>query len=205
MAPFLRNVLLDRDGTLIEERHYLCDPDGVALIPGAGPALARLVRAGVRLFGVTNQSGIGRGYYGLEQYLAVQARLNALLAAYGVVLEETAYCPHAPDMGCACRKPGTGMFTALAARHDLRPAETAVIGDAASDIAFGLALGSPLTILVRTGHGPRHIRELGLYDAADPIQLPTQHEPGWPHVLAKDLPTAVDHLLLTCDTPGSVP
>jgi D-glycero-D-manno-heptose 1,7-bisphosphate phosphatase len=206
MPPAIRNVLLDRDGTIIEERHYLCDPEGVALVPGGGEALARLARAGMRLFTVTNQSGIGRGYYGTTQYEAVRDRLDTLLAPYGVQLTETAHCPHAPADGCACRKPATGMFTALAARHGLLAAATAVIGDAASDIAFGLALGSPLTILVTTGHGARHARELGLPqlpDAAAALAL-SARLPGWPHVLARDLPAAVDHLL-ACAAPGSAP
>ncbi|MEA5088669.1 HAD family hydrolase [Solidesulfovibrio sp.] len=206
MPAAIRNVLLDRDGTVIEERHYLCDPEGVVLVPGGGKALARLVRAGMRLFAVTNQSGIGRGYYDPAQYEAVRNRLDALLAQYGVRLTETAHCPHAPAEGCACRKPATGMFTALAARHGLLAAETAVIGDAASDIAFGLALGSPLTILVTTGHGARHARELGLpqlpNDAAS-LAL-SARRPGWPHVLARDLPAAVDHLLAYAG-PGSAP
>ena len=206
MPPALRNVLLDRDGTIIEERHYLCAPEGVALVPGVGEALARLTRAGMRLFAVTNQSGIGRGYYDTAQYEAVRERLDALLAPYGVSLTETAHCPHAPSDGCACRKPATGMFTALAARHGLLAAETAVIGDAASDIAFGLALGSPLTILVTTGHGARHARELGLPPLPDDAaSLPLgARRPGWPHVLARDLPAAVDHLLAYA-APGGAP
>jgi D-glycero-D-manno-heptose 1,7-bisphosphate phosphatase len=205
MPPIIRNVLLDRDGTVIEERHYLHDPQGVALVRGCGEALAKLARAGLRLFAVTNQSGIGRGYYGQHQYEAVRERLDALLAAHGVRLAETAHCPHAPDDACACRKPATGMFEALAARHGLLAAETAVIGDAASDIAFGLALGSPLTILVVTGHGVRHARELGLPDPSDPVMVLSDRRPGWPHVLARDLPAAVDHILLAHVAPRSGP
>ncbi|WP_428559324.1 MAG: D-glycero-alpha-D-manno-heptose-1,7-bisphosphate 7-phosphatase [Solidesulfovibrio sp. DCME] len=201
MPQAITNVLLDRDGTIIEERHYLSDPDGVALVPGAGEALAGLARAGVRLFGVTNQSGIGRGYYGLADYRAVQARVDALLAAHGVTLTETAFCPHAPAEGCACRKPATGLFTALADRHGLVGAETAVIGDAASDIAFGLAFGSPLTILVATGHGARHARELGLPELAGPLLVPAARRPGWPHALARDLPAAVAHILSVMAAP----
>jgi D-glycero-D-manno-heptose 1,7-bisphosphate phosphatase len=195
MFPKIRNVLLDRDGTVIEERHYLCDPDGVALVPGGGAALGRLTRAGVRLFCVTNQSGIGRGYFDLAKYQAVQERLLSLLPPFGAVLTDTAFCPHAPDAACVCRKPAIGLFTALAATHGLLAAETAIIGDAASDIAFGLAAGFPLTILVQTGHGARYARELGLPDLSGPSLLLKDRRPDWPHVLARDLPAAADFLL----------
>ncbi|MEA4857988.1 HAD family hydrolase [Solidesulfovibrio sp.] len=203
MPQAIANVLLDRDGTLIEERHYLSDPAGVALVPGAGEALSRLSRAGLRLFGVTNQSGIGRGYYGVADYEAVRTRLDGLLAPFGVALAETAFCPHAPDAGCPCRKPATGMFEALAARHGLAAGQTAVIGDAASDIAFGLAFGSPLTILVATGHGARYARELGLPELAGPSLPLAERRPGWPHVLARDLPAAVAHILAVLGAEGA--
>ena len=80
MSAPIRHILLDRDGTVIVERHYLADPDGVELLPGVGESLARLTRAGAKIYLVTNQSGIGRGYYGEADFQAVQARLLALLA-----------------------------------------------------------------------------------------------------------------------------
>jgi len=91
MAPRIRNVLLDRDGTIIEERNYLSDPAGVALIPGAGEALGRLTRAGIRLYCVTNQSGIGRGYYTAAEFEAVQQRLLSLLPPYGAAILDTGF------------------------------------------------------------------------------------------------------------------
>ncbi|MFQ9866240.1 MAG: HAD-IIIA family hydrolase [Bilophila wadsworthia] len=79
-------VLLDRDGTLIEDKHYLSEPSGVALLPGVGPALSRLVQAGHRLFLVSNQSGVGRGYFTEQAVVACQKRLEELLEPYGVAL-----------------------------------------------------------------------------------------------------------------------
>jgi len=201
--PFIRNVLLDRDGTIIEDRHYLCDPEGVVLVPGAGPALARLAHAGCGLFCVTNQSGIGRGYYTEAAFAAVQRRLMDLLAGQGVSLADTVHCPHPPEAGCACRKPATGLFDQLRARHGLDPAATAVIGDAASDIAFGLALGAPLTILVATGHGAKTAASLGLPALHGPVLELPDRRPDGPHVLARDLDAAVDWLLGQADTPGT--
>jgi D-glycero-D-manno-heptose 1,7-bisphosphate phosphatase len=195
VAAAIRNVLLDRDGTIIEDRHYLSDPDAVVLVPGAGEALGRLTRAGLRLFCATNQSGIGRGYFGPADFEAVEARIRDLLRPYGAVLADTAFCPHGPDEGCACRKPGIGLFAALAGRHGLLPAETAVIGDKASDIGFGLALGSPLTILVATGHGAEQAAALGLPGLRGPVRVLADRRPGWPHVLARDLPAAAASLL----------
>ncbi len=177
--PDIETVLLDRDGTVIEDKHYLSDPAQVRLIPGAAQALARLQAAGMRLFVVSNQSGIGRGRFTEADHLAVHARLTELLAAHGVHLTDAAFCPHAPDAGCACRKPRTGQWELLRRRHGLDPATTVVIGDKASDVAFGHALGARLTILVLTGHGRA---EAG--------------KPGPPpHAVAPDLAAAVDMLL----------
>ena len=195
MPSPIRHILLDRDGTVIVERHYLADPGGVELYPGAGQALARLVRAGADLYLVTNQSGIGRGYYGEAEFQAVQARLLELLAPFGAPIIATAHCPHGPDVGCDCRKPAAGLFARLAAAYHLDPAATAVIGDKASDIAFGLGIGSPCTILVTTGHGQHATAALGLPALTEPWRKLADRRPDWPHVLAHDLPAAADYLL----------
>lgn len=205
MAPTLRHILLDRDGTVIVDRHYLARPDGVELLPGAGEALARLHRAGADLHLVTNQSGIGRGYYGEAEFQAVQARLRELLAPYGAPIRSTAHCPHGPEAGCDCRKPATGLFAQLAATQGLDPAATVVIGDKASDIAFGLAIGSPLTILVATGHGQRAAQALGLPELSGPWLELADRQPDWPHVLARDLPAAADYLLAGRIAPNPAP
>ena len=202
MSTSIRHVLLDRDGTVIVDRHYLADPDGVELIPGAGEALARLARAGAALHLVTNQSGIGRDYYGETDFQAVQTRLLELLASFGAPITATAHCPHGPDAGCGCRKPATGLFDRLAAAHGLSPDETAVIGDKASDVAFGLAFGARLAILVTTGHGQGAAAALGLPPLTAPWLEMADRRPDWPHVLARDLPAAADYLLarrLVCD------
>jgi len=102
----LAAVLLDRDGTVIEDRHYLSDPSGVALLPGAAAGLAALAAAGARLFLVTNQSGIGRGYFTEADLHACNARLSDLLRGHGVCLADTAFCPHGPDDGCLSKLKG---------------------------------------------------------------------------------------------------
>jgi len=139
----VRNILLDRDGTLIEDGHYLSDPARVTLLPGVAHALGRLSRTGCRLFVVSNQSGVGRGYFSLESAHACNARLVQLLAAHNVYVADMLLCPHSPEEGCACRKPRTGMWDALRGRHGLQAAHTVMIGDKCDDVRFGRAAGLP--------------------------------------------------------------
>lgn len=172
MALF-RNILLDRDGTVIEDRHYLSDPAGVTLFPGAGQALAALAAAGCRLFLVTNQSGIGRGYFTLADLDACQQRLADLLAPFGVAFTDVVYCPHGPEADCHCRKPRTGMWETLRQRHGLDPAETVIIGDKRDDIgvATGASLGAG--ILVLTGKGADHASKMGVCPSVSPASSPS--------------------------------
>lgn len=145
-------VLLDRDGTLIVEKHYLHDPAEVELEAGAVEALAALRDAGYVLAGVTNQSGVGRGYYGLDAVAACNARVDELLAAHGVTIAGWYVCPHGPADDCACRKPLPGLAEAAAAELGLDLARSWVIGDKPSDAGLGLAVGAR-AVLVATGHG----------------------------------------------------
>ena len=191
----IRDVLLDRDGTVIENRHYLADPDGVVLLPGAGEALARLTLAGKRLFLVTNQSGIGRGYHSVEDFNACQERLAALLEAYGVRITDVAFCPHGPEEGCSCRKPASGMWEQLRDRNGLHPESCAMVGDSVVDVGFGLGSGLAATVLVRTGGGDDHAGTLGLPHLQGTVQHFPKKKPEWPHLQAKDLTAAVDWLL----------
>jgi D-glycero-D-manno-heptose 1,7-bisphosphate phosphatase len=150
--PERRFVLLDRDGTVIVEKHYLSDPDQLELVPGAAAGLRRLAAAGAGLVLVTNQSGIGRGYFDEARLAQIHARLVDALRAEAVALDGIYVCPHHPDDGCACRKPRTGLVLRAAAELGFDPARAFVVGDMASDVALGRALGAT-TLLVRTGHG----------------------------------------------------
>ena len=147
-------VFLDRDGTLIEERIYLSDPERVVLLPGASSALSDLKDAGFALVVVTNQSGIARGLYGENEYRAVTRRLDDLLAEAGSSVDATLYCPHHPNFGpaCECRKPATGMFRQATAELGLDLADSYYVGDKALDVTPALELGG-VGVLVRTGFG----------------------------------------------------
>ena len=144
-------VLLDRDGTIIHDKHYLADPAGVELLPGAVEGLTLLAESGLRLFVVTNQSGIGRGYFPESAYHACSMAMEDLLRESGVALSSSAFCPHGPDAACACRKPALGMWYSLKEQHALDASRTAMVGDKAEDAAFGRAAGFPAVVLVLTG------------------------------------------------------
>ena len=150
--PARRFVVLDRDGTLIEEREYLSDPDRVRLLAGVAPALRELRQMGYGLVVITNQSGIGRGFFDRAQLQRVHQRLGELLQAEGVYLDALYVCPHAPEDGCACRKPKLGLLQKAAEDLGFDMASSIVIGDKTSDIEMGGMAGA-VTFLVRTGYG----------------------------------------------------
>ena len=148
-------ICFDRDGTLNREVHYLSNPDDVELYPEVIPALQQLTRAGYSIFVVTNQSGIGRGYYTEEDMHAVNHRLAELLAANGISIAEFYFCPHTPDAGCTCRKPRRALLDQAAADLSFDPADIIVVGDKIIDVEFGQNAGGR-GILVRTGHGSEY-------------------------------------------------
>ncbi len=135
-------VFLDRDGTIMEDKHFLADAEGVMLLPNAAEGLRRLRALGARLVVITNQSGVGRGYFPIEAVERVNWRLAELLAAEGVELDGVYVCPHAPEAGCDCRKPGTELFRRAASELGLDLAEAVVIGDRDPDVEAGRALSA---------------------------------------------------------------
>jgi D-glycero-D-manno-heptose 1,7-bisphosphate phosphatase len=147
-------VFVDRDGTIISERSYLADPEGVGLVPGALAALADLRRAGFALVMVTNQSGIALGLYTERDYQAVAARLTEVLEEGGVHFDRTEYCIHHPEVTgpCGCRKPATGMHLRAAADLGVDVRKSYYVGDKVTDVLPALELGGQ-GILVRTGYG----------------------------------------------------
>ena len=143
---------MDRDGTLIVEKNYLSDAGGAELLPHAAEALRRLRDANFGIAIITNQSGIARGYLDAGRLDAIHDRVRDLLAAEGASVDAVYVCPHHPDDGWACRKPGTALIEEAARDHDIDLQRSFIIGDNESDIACGK--NSRLTsILVRTGYG----------------------------------------------------
>jgi len=150
--PHRRWIALDRDGTIIQERNYLSDPHQVELIPGAAKGLRQLQQIGLGLVVITNQSGIGRGYFDQARLDLIHQRVGQLLEAEGVRLDGIYFCPHMPEDDCLCRKPRSGLLESAAKDHDFDPKACFIIGDKASDIEMGQRVGAA-TLLVRTGYG----------------------------------------------------
>jgi len=147
-----RFVILDRDGTIIEERHYLSDPDQVELIPGVREGLRQLSDMGLGLVVVSNQSGVGRGFFDRTQVDLVNERMCALLGEEGIFLQGIYYCPHVPEEHCRCRKPESGFVEQAAEELGFDPQEGFVIGDKACDVELGHRIGAT-TFWICTGNG----------------------------------------------------
>jgi len=145
-------VFFDRDGTLIEERNYLADPGGVVLLPGAADAVRRAREAGYLAVILTNQSGVGRGYFTLNEVEAVNRRLRELLAAGRGALDGIYVCPHAPEEDCPCRKPRTGLVEQAARELEIDLSGSWVVGDKAADVELARNAGMR-AVLVETGYG----------------------------------------------------
>lgn len=140
-------VILDRDGTLVVDRGYLDDPAGLAFEFGAVQGLQWLYAHSYRLVVISNQSGVGRGYFPIDRLYAMNERLHAMVESVGVRLEGVYCCPHAPQENCACRKPAQGLMRDAATELGFDPASAVVIGDKETDIDFGRRAGAT-TVLI---------------------------------------------------------
>jgi D-glycero-D-manno-heptose 1,7-bisphosphate phosphatase len=145
-------VLLDRDGTIIVHKEYITSPIDVKLIPGVAEGIRLLRKLGLIVAVVTNQSGIGRGYFGLNDLELIHQRMEKLLADNGAAVDAIYFCPHHPDEGCECRKPAPGLALKAARDFGINLADSFVIGDNICDVELGQKIGAT-TILVRTGYG----------------------------------------------------
>jgi D-glycero-D-manno-heptose 1,7-bisphosphate phosphatase len=136
-------VFLDRDGTVMEDAHYIKSPDQVRLIPGAAAAVKRINDARVPAIVITNQSGIARGIFTVADYEAVRRHFESLLEAHGAHIDASYYCPHHPTItgACDCRKPGTKMFEDAIRDFALDPTKVAYVGDRWRDVVASKKLG----------------------------------------------------------------
>jgi histidinol-phosphate phosphatase family protein len=171
-------LILDRDGTIVEERGYIADAVDLVALAGVTDTLARVRAAGVVVAVVTNQSAVARGIVSESELEVLHERIRSL----GV--DAVYHCPHLPDAGCECRKPRPGLMQRAVAELGLDPERTLVVGDNITDCLAARAAGLA-AVLVRTGHGQR--------DAA------AAEAEGFP--VAEDLAAAVDHLLVDMRQP----
>jgi D-glycero-D-manno-heptose 1,7-bisphosphate phosphatase len=156
--PNRRAAFLDRDGTLMVDHGYVGRAEAVELLPDVGRGLRLLSQQGFALVVVTNQSGVDRGYFTLDDVEAVNTRLSEMLLSEDVELAGFYVCPHGPAAGCDCRKPRAGLAYAAAAEHDLDPRGSIVIGDKESDVELGLAIGARTILLAPEGRRSRGAR-----------------------------------------------
>jgi len=155
-----RAVFLDRDGTIIEEKNYLRRVEEVVIFPGAATALGRLHRAGFRLFIVSNQSGVGRGYFTLADVEKVNEHLLSELGRGGVRFEKVYIAPEAPDAPSRGRKPSPQFLLDARDEFGVDLAQSYMIGDKLIDLECGWNAGVKQCLLVRTGYGAELERAL---------------------------------------------
>lgn len=155
-----RAVFLDRDGTLIDDIGYISDPEDVRLVPGAADALRGLRDAGFRLVVVSNQSGLGRGLITQEQADAVHRRFVEELERAGARIDGAFYCPHAPEDGCACRKPLPGLLLDAARGLGLDLGRSFMVGNSDVDRAAGEAAGARAILLADGTDWPEAVRRI---------------------------------------------
>lgn len=144
-------VFLDRDGTLIEEVEYLHEPEKIRFLPHALEGMRKFQDMGYRLVLLSNQPGIGLGYYTKEDFYRVNRALFKEFSKHGILIDKIYFCPHSKSENCSCRKPGQALIQRAQKELSLDLSQSIMIGDKTSDIETGKRAGMK-TILVRTGH-----------------------------------------------------
>lgn len=153
------DIILDRDGVInLDSDAYIKTEDEWIPIESSIKAIARLHKAGHRLFVATNQSGIGRGYFSLETLEKMHQKMLTLVNDAGGEITDIAYCPHAPEDNCDCRKPKPGLLVQLAEQHNIDLSKAIVIGDSLRDLEAATAAGAN-AILVLTGKGKNTLQK----------------------------------------------
>ena len=176
-------IFLDRDGTLILERKYLSKVKDVKLFANAVKALKILKKAKYKIILVTNQSGIGRGYFTEKEVKEVHTYLKKMLLKKGVSLDAIYYCPHTPEDKCNCRKPRLGFAKEAQKKFNLDLKKSYAIGDKVRDFVLGQRMGGK-GIFVLTGHAKEESKKM----ISDGIRVS-------PDYTAKNLMDAADYIV----------
>ncbi|MDD2698939.1 MAG: D-glycero-beta-D-manno-heptose 1,7-bisphosphate 7-phosphatase [Arcobacteraceae bacterium] len=145
-------VFLDRDGVINVEKDYLYKREDFEFIDGLFEALRYLQSLGFKLFIITNQSGIGRGYYKEDDFKKLTVWMVEQFKQEGIEISQVEYCPHAPEVDCSCRKPKTGMIEKIASNFKIDFPNSWIIGDKQSDIECGKNSNIGHSIQVKSGH-----------------------------------------------------
>ena len=151
----LKLVVLDRDGVINHDSdNFIKSPEEWRAIPGSLEAIARLNQAGYRVVVATNQSGVGRGLFGMTMLTAIHEKMFKALGQAGGRIDAVFYCPHAADSNCDCRKPKPGMLVQIGSRFGVDLKDVSVIGDGLRDLQAAHAVGAR-PVLVLTGKGEK--------------------------------------------------
>jgi len=156
-----RAIFLDRDGVINKDLGYVHKIEEFIFLPGVFEALRHFQNLGYLLIIVTNQSGIGRGYYTKEQFLSLSEWMVEEFLKEGIKITDIFFCPHRPDEGCKCRKPEPGMILEAAKKYNIDLENSWMIGDKRSDIEAGKQAGVKNTLLLKSQ---------GLFDTIKIIQ-----------------------------------
>jgi len=152
-------IFLDRDGTLIKEKNFLANIKDIEIFKSAFSALKKLQQEGFLLFIVSNQSGIGRGYFTQEKVAEIHNALKNIFAKKNIFFTDIFFCPHKPEDKCSCRKPAIKLFLQAQKKYKINFKNSYIIGDKVSDVQAGKNIKAK-TILVLTGYGKRTYLEL---------------------------------------------
>lgn len=161
----LKLVILDRDGVINVDREgeYVTSADEWEPLPGSLEAIARLNQAGFRIVVASNQSGLARGYFDIEDLNGIHEKMHRLVSEAGGHIDAVFFCPHGPRQRCTCRKPKPGLIEQIGERYRVNLAGVPVVGDKQSDLDAARAAGA-MPILVRTGYGEATLKKLGQVD-----------------------------------------
>ncbi len=183
-------VFLDRDGTISEEVGYVNHLSRLRLFPWTAEAIGKLNQAGFPVIVVTNQSGVGQGYFPEELVHEIHEKIQAELKPQGARIDAFYYCPHHPNarldtyrVKCRCRKPGAGMLEQAARDFHLDPKSSFMVGDSTRDVECGIRAGAR-TVMVMTGYGRGN------------LEYQRQSLPRMPDWTVEDLCEAVETILL---------
>ncbi len=159
--PFNKVVLLDRDGVINRDSAaYIKSCDEFVFIPGSLEAIRHLTRHDFRIIVVTNQSAVGRHIISERGLKCIFDHMMAAITASGGDITDIFHCPHAPEDGCACRKPATGLIQRAQQKYGLDLSTAVMVGDSARDIECARNAGCGQSILVQTGNGISAEQEL---------------------------------------------
>lgn len=179
--PQLKIIVIDRDGVINQDSpNFIRSAADFHALPGSYAAIAKLNRAGYKVVVATNQSGIARGYFTMNELKNIHHKMLTELQAVGGHVDGIFICPHGPDANCDCRKPQAGLLREIATKFALTADAMLVIGDSIRDLQAAQNFGCA-ALLVTTGNGAKTAADLR-------NQLPTI-------VVLPDLAAAADYLL----------